>query len=1268
MASVDRNYLRLQFLNRIYKKSGSEFQSFFEDIMQMAFPGFQKIRPYGKKGDFGNDGYRPEEGIYYQVYSPRNPKEKEAEAAKKLKEDFEKLKSGWDHISNIKEYHFVFNDKGDGVSIEIEQALATLRKSNPNIAFTKLTPRELEGIFFTLNSDQHLALGFDVDSTKGIKIARELLGNIEDELERENGISAFKALQQIKNIIEGLSDEVLSLDYEILECRALQKLEKVKKAKAKYENICIRYPNEPRAFLYLAEIQLNNENFEKNEELLIKAEKIDKSFWLLRLQMLFKQFRLGDNVDLASIDTASFPAALKAKSKFYRMYSLFFQQAENYASAESLIERAIDLDPDCFNNYSAKLSIIEGRMLSHAGDKEKFYQGANELLGYIVEVEEKAREWGGLSQRNQAVLNYGKIQVFKIKNNIAEVGKLSQKTFEIILKCYFDLFVDNLLAYLLSFIDIPQADFDKLLDYLATSEKPISDKLAKMIVPQFKQNLTTNGKDFFRAVNNQDVLGFIDSLERRDYDVAWSFLKKDTQFAVAIARTAKDHPQLRKIIIENLPSDGTIEKEKLRLLLSYDEKNIDEAFELLKGFDLSALNYLECKPLLEIAKEKQAWEFVVIILEKLLEHETDRTVSLQLKLQLFTAHLNLMQLPLAIQIGKQVLSDSDEMHLLDSQNKETLLAQTLLAQLKRDEYQEARKLLEKHDISSKSYEFMIGVEAEVYLKNNDAVNALNAIVSGIKSIKTPTPEQYGALLMLFTRIGNMIDFPLTEMEKIEKNCFVKLANQDIWYFIGDGEELDATEISSNNMRYASFINKSIGHIIICDDRYSQSKSEHQIEHILSCKQYICWQCHDHVDKLTREHRWEDVRRIDVPTKGEKIDLTYMKAFLEDERGKRSEFYDLYCKDNLPLALLAINEGGITNAIALIQNEKKGFINFSSGELTEINQQKEVAKRIISGESFYIDGTSALLLSETDLLKEIYEYLPNVKVPQSVITLLFQTKDKFRYEPGQVGHMGYAQGEITYSPVKRTTGDNICNKFEMCIELLESKPENVIAISNANKADCFLEQEVPADLCDACILAQKKNVPVLTEDYLYLKANEIQTKKKAPEYCSTFALMRVLYEQKKITFDQYLDYFGFLTSYRFKFLPVTIEDIEKAVFGDGAITTLSPEKIRQFNFSLIFSEEYGVTFKMAFQVIILFLVRMLVDDTVSPETVDKIILEILSAFPTKKNKRELGRMFLGVCVMVIKKNRPKLNLGRKTQEKIDSLSQLIEFYTPNTVFL
>jgi len=1268
MESIDKNYLRLQFWNKVYQKNATEFQSFFEDIMQEAFPDFQKIRPYGKQGDAGNDGYRATKGIYYQVYAPKNPNEKDAKAAQKLREDFEKLKKSWDQISKIKTFYFVFNDKGTGASIEIEKALTELNNDNQNIEFNKLFPKDLEEIFFTLRKEQILALGFDIDSTKALRIAREYLEKVEIDLDRENMKFVSRALGNLKDIVSNLGDENLDLGYEILEARASSKLEKTKEAKEEYESLCKRYPDDPRAFLYLAEIHLNNEDFEENERLLKQAEGIDSDHWLLRLEKLGREYQLGNQIDVAEIDERTFPNDPRVKSKFYRLYSVFLERSGDQTRADSFIERAIHFNPDRIHNYHVKLSILQGRIFSQDANREELQNDAQDLLTEIEAVEQKATEWGELGPRNQAILNSMKLYVFLVQGDRPRIEKLAKESFELQMRCYFDQAIDELLVRLLVFVELPPKDFERLLQYLEGAEKAISDDLAKEIVFQFnfKKNLVTEGKTFLGAIKKKSFSDFIDDLENKKYEEVWLFLKEDLRFAVGMASTAKEFPDLRRKIIKNLPNDGSIQKEKLLLLLNYEEKNINEAFNLLKGLDLSSLSYFECKPFLEIAQQKKAWDFVIQILEKLLQYEKDQRVVLQLKLQLFTANLNLERFQQVIQIGEEILSNSNEVDLLDAKQKEVLLGQILGARLKRGEYPEAKVLMEKHLSFSNTFEFKVGVEAEVYLRNNDADKALESIVAGVKILRIPTPEQYGSLFMFFTEICNLIDFPLTPLEKVEANCFVKSKEQERWYFVGDGDELDATKISSTNEKYSKFLDKKIEEKVVFDGKYRSDKIEYTIENILFVEKYIFWQCMHHAKRLSLEDRWDMMQIIEVPRIGKTIDTKHIIAYLEDKRKKRGDFFNLYCRENIPLAALAVSEGGLTNAIGCIVNENKGFVRFSSGGLVEINEQKEIAKRIIADQPFYIDGTSALVLLEAGLLERIYEHLPNLKVPQSVISLLLETEENFRYMPGKVGHMGYAQGKLTVSPIDQEKRITIQRNFENCTKLLESKPRNIVAISSANRSDCFSEQTVPSGLCDACVLAQKDNVPVLTEDFLYLKANELETKKKAPAYCSAFALIRVLYERKEITFDQYLNFFSYLSSYRFRFLPISTDDIEKAVFGDGIIKIVQPEKIRRFNFPLTLSKEYGVPFDSAFLLIARFLIRVLIDDAILPEMVERIFTEILSIFPTDKDKTTLRQMFLRASVQIIKRISPGRIIGARVREKIDLLSQSTVIYGPTNI--
>lgn len=265
-------------------------------------------------------------------------------------------------------------------------------------------------------------------------------------------------------------------------------------------------------------------------------------------------------------------------------------------------------------------------------------------------------------------------------------------------------------------------------------------------------------------------------------------------------------------------------------------------------------------------------------------------------------------------------------------------------------------------------------------------------------------------------------------------------------------------------------------------------------------------------------------------------------------------------------------------------------------------------------------------------------------------------------------MGYAKGKITISTIDQDKRDLILNNFRASINLFESNPKNIGVISSANKTNTFSETRVPDELSDACILAQKENLPVLTEDHLYLAFNELETKKKAPQYFSSWALMRVLYDEGYITFDEYLDYFGYLSSYRFRFLPLTTDDIEKAVFGDKKFKFVKPENIRMLNFPLTLSEEYGVPFQVALQVVGSFLHRVVLDDVVALDVVEKIFAEITSSFPTKRSKSELGQLLLEGFRKALDGNMPikfyKFQ-DKLRYQKIDKLLEMTQSYDVET---
>ena len=1274
MSIIDKNYLLLQFKDRIYSKNGTEFQSFFENIMQKAFPDFQKIKPYGNKGDGGNDGYRKDAGVYYQVYAPETPQIKESIAASKLKNDFERLKNEWNKISEIKEYYFVFNDKYSGSIQELEKTISQLEKDNPNIKFDTFLAKDLEKVFFLLDETDILNLGFNIDSRQAVSNAYEYLQKIEIELDRENAKFAQRMLENIKDVISELNDDGLSLEHEILECRCLQKLEKIDEAKGKYENILKRFPDDPRSFLYLAEIHLLEKDYEKNKELLEKAKSIDRDYWLLKLEELVRKIHLEDKINIENINEKRFPDDPRLKANFYRLYAHILEDVGNKTKADSFMEKAIKFNPNRLSNYIDKLSLIEKSMLKNLDTAQKLLE-SKILLEEVEKVKKEFSEFTDIGPRNEAILNFKKLNALYIQENFSQIEQISEETFKLALTCYFDEQIERIFTSLLQFVSVPDNDFNQLLGYLKKTKKEISDDLSKVIILHFnmRNKLFAEGKKYFAEIRNEKYANFINDLESENSEEVLNLLKDDKQFAANIAVTLKNLPDLRREIIKTLPEDKDIQKNKLWFHIFYDEQDYDKAFEFVKGIDSTNIECRECRPILEVVRKKKAWDYEIIILGKLLEKEKNKEEIFNLKIQLFNAYLNLKKYPEVIKTGEELL-EQDLTDILDPKNREWLIAQTILACFERGKaenkyLEESNKILECYYPTHPSFDFKVGIEAEVFLNNNKPDKALESVIEGIKIKKIIPSDEYARLFLFpFTQICNQITLNLYSLDKVKDNTFVKLKNRHEWYYVGNDNELDAIKITQSNIAYSLFIDKKVGDKVVYGNNYGSKCGKEIIEYIFSIEKYILWQASHNFKKLAELNVLEGVQRIEIPRKGETIDPKYLLKFLKDIYKEPLKFFEIYCKNKMPLAILAVSEGGLTNAMGRIQHQNKGFINFSTGILEELEEQKNIAKKVIDKEmAFYIDGTSALVLAETGLFKKIYTNLPNLRVSQSVINFLIDTAGKFRYIPGQAEHMGYAKGRIFFTSLKHDRRDSIQSNFLESIRLLELKPKNIIDISLANKADCFSEQDIPGELCDACILAQKEKLPVLTEDFLYLKMNEFETKKKTPEYFSSFLLLRALYEQKRVSFNDYLDFFAYLSSYRFRFLSLNHEDIEKAVFGDGRVKDVHTENIRKLNFPLTLSEEYGVRFQNSFMVVVRFLYETLVENSITSKILVTTFIKIVEDFPAKMTKRDLAQMLFDVCRKTFEKNKSKfiLSENKTVERKLAALSKAIGIFDSST---
>lgn len=123
---------------RRLKSSPADFQKLFEDVMTRARPGFMRVRPYGREGDWKADGLFRKEDIFYQVYSPDHFRA--SALARKIEEDLTGAIQNW--RGEMTEWHFVYNVR-DGVPPRVPALLNSLASRFQGIILGHLSNDEL---------------------------------------------------------------------------------------------------------------------------------------------------------------------------------------------------------------------------------------------------------------------------------------------------------------------------------------------------------------------------------------------------------------------------------------------------------------------------------------------------------------------------------------------------------------------------------------------------------------------------------------------------------------------------------------------------------------------------------------------------------------------------------------------------------------------------------------------------------------------------------------------------------------------------------------------------------------------------------------------------------------------------------------------------------------------------------------------------------------------------------------------------------------------
>jgi len=121
--------------------------------MEKAFgSAYVRVRPYGKLGDEGCDGYRIDTGAVHQCYGPMlQGMPSVSKLVQKMREDFEKSKSSLSTI--MKSWQFTHNIM-KGVPPQTLVEAGVLQSNNPGVTIGFFGPDSFEKVIFALDEEQ----------------------------------------------------------------------------------------------------------------------------------------------------------------------------------------------------------------------------------------------------------------------------------------------------------------------------------------------------------------------------------------------------------------------------------------------------------------------------------------------------------------------------------------------------------------------------------------------------------------------------------------------------------------------------------------------------------------------------------------------------------------------------------------------------------------------------------------------------------------------------------------------------------------------------------------------------------------------------------------------------------------------------------------------------------------------------------------------------------------------------------------------------------
>ncbi|MBN8618419.1 MAG: hypothetical protein J0L63_05915 [Anaerolineae bacterium] len=1073
-------------------------------------------------------------------------------------------------------------------------------------------------------------------------IIGKLLENCRELLDRQFISEATVILNQIDLLLLDAGNRELSVKADLLGTILLIRNEQIPEAKKRLLQLIQANPHDVAAMVEYVELCDNvpepDDDLERIEEL---ARHLSSDHPRLLLIDLNRKLKRGELVEIQDI-SENWADDKRLNARFICLYALFCDLDQKSGQRDALINRWESELPDSprphlFRVLFRTLDLLRSPAMSLS---EKIRE-VQEVIKYSKEERDKSVGKDPLDLRGQISWLMQDIKQHIIyaglSSDVDDRDVFLNNFIDLIGKCYFDKFINDILIEILSSLRIESDQWKVITRKIQASGVLPSQLLVELLFlyALHPKDLYTDLDEFVTRYGYSDLSSILQAIKNDNAEETAKHVnaKKAPLFALDLLHSLASH-EISVRLVELLESNDTHEVEWLYARLRVFDLNRKEtqALEILRKLPLERASLFTLNTIERIAYRNKQWELFIPIATQLLNFDIPEFYKSQLHAELAMAYSERGDDTNAIKFADLALSQASELGVEKSQILLHVLAESLA---RKGQYDEACEKFQQYEHVTRSFSLLLE-EADLYLKStfiDKYEKAIALVVKAFEETEVYSDELYVSAALLLIELSNSGQIPNQDEPVIEDGLFLKLDGFPNWFYVGEGKGLGAEPIQPKTPNYNAIIHRALHDYIEWPaDRYSNPNTKRKILQIVTAPAFLSHRANEGMALIAQIGN-QPIWSFQVMREDGSLNLENLHQFFKERFQDTNEFFDNYVSAPLPFSFLCAMEGDLAKALGRISSEQKGFIRFNDGTPADINTQKATAKDALRGATSFIDGLAALMLIEADLLETVIKALPNLGVSTSIIGMLRRLAVSIENISGSVGRGGFVDGIFQFRARDKDAEEAFRKRLLASADLLDTLPNKVIGKTYTKSTqEKDLDSVLPVYFVDAFRYSQENNALILTDDAFLVQAYHSVGVSPLPKHFSSYSLIRAMTEEDLLTRDDYLRYFARLSHYRYHLLPISSDDMFQVVLPPmpSGLVTSAPRNISFLNLQLTLAQEYGVDDKTASGILASFFLKLILNDSVPAEIAEEIFALTIVQGLTRREKRIVAKVIMQMC--------------------------------------